>query len=114
MLIAKPPISVSTKLVYEKLVSHEIENHPDIDGMVRDIENGDLYSMVNKMGNVFEPGIIGKYPVIREIKDLMEEHGALKAMMSGSGPTVFGIFDNEEKASVRVEQDACFALRNGF
>lgn len=65
--------------------------------MVRDIENSDLYSMVNKMGNVFEPGIIGKYPVIREIKDLMEEHGALKAMMSGSGPTVFGIFDDKRK-----------------
>ena len=97
VLIAKPPISVSTKLVYEKLDSHEIENHPDIDGMVRDIENSDLYSMVNKMGNVFEPGIIGKYPVIREIKDLMEEHGALKAMMSGSGPTVFGIFDDNKK-----------------
>lgn len=46
---------------------------------------------------IFEPGIIGKYPVIREIKDLMEEHGALKAMMSGSGPTVFGIFDDKKK-----------------
>ena len=49
------------------------------------------------MGNVFEPGIIGQYPVIQEIKDLMESHGALKAMMSGSGPTVFGIFDSQEK-----------------
>ena len=44
------------------------------------------------MGNVFEPGIISKYPVIQEIKDLMESNGARKAMMSGSGPTVFGHF----------------------
>ena len=51
--------------------------------------------MISRMGNVFEPGIIAKYPVIQEIKDLMEKHGALKAMMSGSGPTVFGIFDDK-------------------
>ena len=49
------------------------------------------------MKNVFEPGIIGRYPVIQEIKELMESHGALKALMSGSGPTVFGVFDKEEK-----------------
>lgn len=53
--------------------------------------------MTSGMVNVFEPGIIGKYPVIREIIDFMEERGALKAMMSGSGPTVFGIFDDREK-----------------
>jgi len=66
--------------------------------MISDIENGDLYTMVSRMGNVFEPGIIGKYPVIQEIKDLMEAHGALKAMMSGSGPTVFGLFENRTAA----------------
>lgn len=97
VLVGKPGINVSTKAAYESLKLDQIQTHPDIDGMVRDIENGDLYSMVNKMGNVFEPGIIGKYPVIREIKELMEEHGALKAMMSGSGPTVFGIFDDKKK-----------------
>ena len=71
--------------------------------MIRDIENGDLYSMTSKMGNVFEPGIIGKYPVIQEIKDLMEENGALKAIMSGSGPTVFGIFDDKKKMEKAAE-----------
>ena len=65
-----------------------------------------LYSMSPKMGNVFEPGIIGKYPVIQKIKNLMEENGALKALMSGSGPTVFGIFDDKEKM-----QRAATALR---
>ena len=103
VLIAKPPISVSTKMVYEALDSKEIVEHPDIDGMIRDIENGDLYSMTSKMGNVFEPGIIGKYPVIQEIKDLMEENGALKAIMSGSGPTVFGIFDDKKKMEKAAE-----------
>ena len=97
VLIGKPGISVSTKMAYESLQLDKISSHPDIDGMIRDIENGDLLTMTEKMGNVFEPGIIEKYPVIGEIKDLMEDNGALKAMMSGSGPTVFGIFDDREK-----------------
>ena len=104
ILVGKPAVNVSTKLAYENLDLQNMGAHPDIDGMISDIENGDLYTMVSRMGNVFEPGIIGKYPVNQEIKDLMEAHGALKAMMSGSGPTVFGIFDdkNKMKAAARV------------
>lgn len=97
VLIGKPGIGVSTKTAYESLQLDKIQSHPDIDGMIRDIENDNLLAMTDKMGNVFESGIIGKYPVIGEIKDLMEANGALKAMMSGSGPTVFGIFDDREK-----------------
>ena len=97
VLIGKPGINVSTRAAYESLNLSGIQTHPDIDGMIQDIQNGDLQGMTAKMGNVFEPGIIGQYPVIQEIKDLMESHGALKAMMSGSGPTVFGIFDSQEK-----------------
>ena len=84
--------------VYENLkLDDPAVVHPDIDGMVTAVQNGDLDGMISRMGNVFEPGIIGKYPVIQEIKDLMESNGARKAMMSGSGPTVFGIFDSKEK-----------------
>lgn len=97
VLIGKPGINVSTKAAYESLQLDQIQTHPDIDGMIRDIESGDLRAMTEKMENVFEPGIISRYPVIGEIKALMEEHGALKAMMSGSGPTVFGIFDDRKK-----------------
>lgn len=97
ILIGKPGVNVSTKLAYGNLNLSGITRHPDIDGMVTDIKNGDLYAMLPKMENVFEPGIIEKYPVIQKIKDLMEENGALKAMMSGSGPTVFGVFDDREK-----------------
>ena len=97
VLIGKPGIGVSTKTAYESLQLDKIQSHPDIDGMIRDIENGNLMALTDKMGIVFESGIIGKYPVIGEIKDLMEANGALKAMMSGSGPTVFGIFDDREK-----------------
>ena len=97
VLVGKPGINVSTKTAYENLNLAGIGKHPDIDGLIRDIEDGDLYAMASKMENVFEPGIIRQYPVIGNIKELMEEKGALKAMMSGSGPTVFGIFDNRDK-----------------
>ena len=103
VLIGKPGINVSTRVAYESLNLSGIQNHPDIDGMIQDIQNGDLQGMTAKMGNVFEPGIIGQYPVIQEIKDLMESHGALKAMMSGSGPTVFGIFDSQEKMNAAAK-----------
>ena len=103
VLIGKPAVSVSTKMAYENLNLETIKKHPDIDGMILDIENGNLKKMAEKMANVFEPGIIREYPVIQEIKDFMEENGALRAMMSGSGPTVFGIFDDREKIERAAE-----------
>ena len=98
VLIAKPPISVSTKLVYEKLDSHEIEEHPDIDGILEGLEAQDIKKVASCMGNVLEKVTIEEYPVIEEIKNAMKAEGALNAMMSGSGPTVFGIFDNKHLA----------------
>lgn len=97
VLVGKPAVSVSTKMAYENLDLETIEKRPDIDGMIGDIQNGDLRGMTEKMANVFEQGIIREYPVIQDIKDFMEKKGALRAMMSGSGPTVFGIFDDKEK-----------------
>ena len=98
VLLAKPPISVSTKLVYEKLDSHEIEDHPDIDGIIDGLKAYDIEKVASSMGNVLEKVTIEEYPVIEQIKNVMKEHGALNAMMSGSGPTVFGIYDSKEKA----------------
>ena len=94
VLVGKPGINVSTKVAYENLKLQEIQRHPDIDGLIEAIKKGDLHTMASKMENVFEPGIIEKYPVIQDIKDVMEREGALKAMMSGSGPSVFGIFES--------------------
>ncbi len=98
ILLVKPPINVSTKLVYEKLDSKEIEYHPDIDGMIDAIKAGDLYGMASKLGNVLQTVTETEYPIITEIKEKMLEMGALNSMMSGSGPTVFGIFDDRAKA----------------
>lgn len=104
VLIAKPAISVSTKMVYEKLDSHEIEDHPDIDGILAGLKAGDLKKIAGSMGNVLERVTVDAYPVIDRIKKMMIKEGALNAMMSGSGPTVFGIF--EEKATARKAADA--------
>lgn len=98
ILIAKPGINVSTKNVYKSLRVDEIENHPDIDGMIEAIRTGSLLGVTARMANVLEDVTIGDYPVISTIKQHMIEHGALNAMMSGSGPTVFGIFDDRRKA----------------
>lgn len=94
VLIAKPSFSASTVKVYEKydaLSESEIE-HPDLDRVVRGLEQGNLEEMAAGMGNVLEQVMIPEYPVIGELKELMLEEGALGAMMSGSGPTVFGIY----------------------
>ena len=98
ILIAKPQISVSTKFVYENLKLDENTVHPDIDRLVEDIRRKDLAAITSDMGNVLETVTIPNYPVIRQIKERMMEHGAVGAMMSGSGPTVFGIFDSPAKA----------------
>lgn len=103
VLVAKPGISVSTKMVYEALDSKEIVKHPDIDALLAGLEKGSLREVAASMGNVLEDVTIPMYPVIEDIKNVMKEEGALNAMMSGSGPTVFGLFEN--KAQARKAQE---------
>lgn len=98
VLIAKPQISVSTKFVYENLKLDGKANHPDIDRLIKDIKAKDLQGVCDHMGNILETVTIPNYPIIAEIKKNMLENGAAGAMMSGSGPTVFGLFDDAEKA----------------
>lgn len=96
ILIAKPPINVSTKLVYESLDMNGVDKHPDIDGLLDAIKRKDIHGVCGCMGNVLENVTVPLYPVIDSIKNDMLEHGAINAMMSGSGPTVFGIFPDEK------------------
>lgn len=98
VLIAKPQISVSTKFVYENLKLNENTQHPNINQLVRDIKSKDLHAIANHMGNVLETVTIPEYPVIEKIKQQMLKSGAINSMMSGSGPTVFGLFEDEETA----------------
>ena len=104
VLIAKPAISVSTKTVYEGLKLYDGMEHPDIDGVIESIQQKDLKGVASHMGNILETVTIPMYPVIKDIKKLMMDNGALNAMMSGSGPTVFGLFPNEKE--IRRAYDA--------
>lgn len=106
LLIAKPDIDVSTKFVYENLHANTLSYHPDVDGMVQALESGDLKGITDRMGNVLETVTEKAYPVIGEIKKLMKAEGAENALMSGSGPTVFGIYRKKD-----VAEKACAVLQ---
>lgn len=104
LVLAKPDINVSTKYVYENLNLQTLEKHPDIDGIVQSIEEGSLKGLCGKLGNVLESVTGREYPVIGEIEGEMKRAGALCAVMSGSGPTVFGIFEERESAQKAIDE----------
>lgn len=103
VIIAKPDAFVSTKFVYSHIRPTQIENHPDIDGIIESIKAGDLYGMCEKIANVMEDVTIPEYPIIQKVKDILKSNGAVNALMSGSGPTVFGIYDDKEKAKQSMD-----------
>lgn len=98
VLLVKPPVNVSTKYVYEHLNLNEASVHPDIDGMLDAVRLGSLAETASLLGNVLESVTRTDYPAITSIEEKMKELGALNALMSGSGPTVFGIFDDRKLA----------------
>jgi len=104
ILVAKPDINVSTKFVYEHLDAEGVKHHPDIDGMVNAIKKEQLDGILERMENVLETVTIPAHPVIAIIKEKMLEFGADNSLMSGSGPTVFGIYTDETKAKTAYQQ----------
>ncbi len=112
VLIAKPPIGVSTGFVYTNLKLTPEVTHPDIDGIIRAMSDGDLPKWTGLLENILETVTIPAYPVIDDIKQTMLSNGALGSLMSGSGPTVFGIFDNASNA--KKAKEACDAICNGM
>ena len=103
VIIAKPPVSVSTAFVYGHIRPNQIKKHPDVEKMVEAINNQDLKMLAGLLSNVMEEVTIPEYPIIQDIKEVMLENGALNSIMSGSGPTVFGLYDDKESAEKTVE-----------
>ena len=101
VLLIKPDIDISTKWVYTTLKWEQLTSHPDIDGMIRALDSRSLTDISAKLENVLETVTIPANPVIEDIKNTMKSLGALNALMSGSGPTVFGLFE-EEKISLKA------------
>lgn len=98
ILLAKPNISISTPKIFSEFDNEKVKKRPDIDGMIKDLEKGDIEGLSHKMVNVLEEVTIKKFPIIDSIKKSMIEQGAMGSLMTGSGPTVFGYFDSRDKA----------------
>jgi 4-diphosphocytidyl-2-C-methyl-D-erythritol kinase len=94
ILLAKPNVGVSTKDVYEGLKLNEIEDRPNIPAILQGIQNQDLLKISKNMGNVLETVTTKMYPIIVQLKQKLMENGAIGSLMSGSGPTVFGVFED--------------------
>lgn len=98
LVICKPNFGVSTREVYTSLCWDQVKHHPDTAAMLSALESGPVYSIAPLLGNVLEEVTLKKYPEVKQLKDKMLQYGAEGALMSGSGPTVFGLFRNAEKA----------------
>lgn len=98
ILLAKPNVGVSTKEVYQSLNLDEIKERPDIASMMKAIEQQDLAGICSRMGNVLETVTTKMHPIILELKQKLLDYGAIGSLMSGSGPTVFGIFSDMSDA----------------
>lgn len=107
LVVAKPDINVSTAFVYGNLHADRLTYHPDIDGMAMALRTGSLRGITDRLGNVLETVTIKEYPIIEEIKELLRTMGAENALMSGSGPSVFGIFTERKaaEAAARAVED---------
>ena len=103
VVLAKPDARVSTASVYGNLVLEKIEKHPNTEKMILAIENKDKDILCQELCNVLETVTITQKPVVGKIKKYMLEQGASGALMSGSGPTVFALFDSKEKAELVAE-----------
>lgn len=98
LVVVKPPIMVSTAKVYQSLDLGGMKTHPDIDGMVKALRDGDLSGITQRMENVMETVTEQEFPIITDIKKMLKGNGALNAMMSGSGPSIFGVFQESAAA----------------
>lgn len=98
IVLCKPSFPISTPALFKAIDSEEIEKRPDTEAMLMALEEGEIELVANALYNVFSPVVEREHPEINEIKEEMLRFGALNACMTGSGPTVFGIFTEEEKA----------------
>lgn len=98
ILLVKPPVNISTGAIYSQIDSAPIETHPDTQAMIEALESGNLKLISENLCNVMEAVTEKMHPIISGIKEKMIMNGALGALMSGSGSTVFGIFDDLQKA----------------
>jgi 4-diphosphocytidyl-2-C-methyl-D-erythritol kinase len=98
VVVAKPPLNVSTSEVYGKLKAAEIRRHPDTAGVLEAVRTGDFHRLCSSLGNVLEEVTLELHPEVKQLKEVMKRLGAEGVLMSGSGPTVFGLVAKQTKA----------------
>jgi len=113
IVICKPPFTCSTPELFRRVRCEKIRARPDTDGIVAALESGDLSGVARRMYNVFEDVLPRGERDIGDIKYIMLDHGALGAVMTGSGPAVFGLFDERTRAEsaheyLKSRYDECY------
>lgn len=103
VLIAKPDFPISTVEIFKKVKLGDMKHHPDTEGAMKAIEKGNLYDLSKRMYNVLEEITASEKPVIKEIESVMLDNNAMCSLMTGSGPTVFGLFESVDDAK-KAEQ----------
>lgn len=104
VLLIKPNISISTPYVYKHLKLNELDYHPDNKAVISYIKDNNIKKIAASLSNVLETVTIPENPIIAELKRYLTESGAIGSLMSGSGPTTFGIFENMETAKKAYEK----------
>ncbi|WML36573.1 4-(cytidine 5'-diphospho)-2-C-methyl-D-erythritol kinase [Clostridium sp. OS1-26] len=100
LIVVKPSFGVSTKEVYKNLDISKINKHPDTELLIKSMEEENLFRVSKNMKNVLENVTLRKHTIIKNIKKELLDMGAMGALMSGSGPTVFAFFDDILKAQI--------------
>ncbi len=103
VLLAKPPYGLSTKRIYERFDPDDPAVHPDMDALIKAVREGDFSALCAHMGNALSGAAGADHPEIEKIRVWMLEHGAKGALMSGSGPTVFGLFEDGRAAHAAAD-----------
>ncbi len=104
VVVVKPPANISTALIYKKIDSEKILNRPDNGAFIKAVESGDMKRIGENLCNVMESVTIGMCPEINDIKKRFLEDGAVGALMSGSGPSVFGLFEDYNQAKKSADK----------
>ncbi|SHJ58291.1 4-(cytidine 5'-diphospho)-2-C-methyl-D-erythritol kinase [Paramaledivibacter caminithermalis] len=104
IVLSKPNICISTAEAYANLDLRDIKDIPNTKALLNALERDNLYDIANNLCNVFERGIFRRYPIVKSIKEKMLEYGAIGSLMSGSGPSVYGIFKDYSKAKSAYEK----------
>lgn len=104
VLLIKPNISISTPYVYKHLKLNELDYHPDNKAVISYIKDKNIKKIAASLSNVLETVTIPENPILAELKRYLTEIGAIGSLMSGSGPTTFGIFKNMETAKKAYEK----------